>query len=72
MSLAGNTYWNAAKKNTAINETWLIQLYYDTESNFLGLSDKTLTIDSNLYNGLVVDFGNISESIDLTQSTLRS
>lgn len=72
MSLPGNTYWNAAKKNTAINESWLIQLYYDTESSFLGLSDKTVEISSNLYHGLVVDFGVVNDSIDLAKSTAKT
>lgn len=69
MSLAGNTYWNTAKKNTATSETWLIQLYYDTESSFIGLSGKTLSIDSNTYHGLAIDFGTISNSIDIAKST---
>jgi len=68
MSLSGSTYWDEARKNTGVLETWLIQLYYDNESSFIGLSDKDITVDSVNYNGSVLDFGTIRNSIDLTRS----
>lgn len=69
MSLTDSPYWTAACKNSVAKETWLIQLYYGDETNFLGISDRDLDITASgtsyHYHGVVKDFGLITESIDL-------
>lgn len=67
MSLS-NTYWNAARKNAGVQETWLVQLYYDTETNFIGLCDRDITISGVQYDGIVIDSGTIVNTIDLAKS----
>ena len=69
MSLKGTvSYWDNARKNSAAKERWLIRLYYGDESNYIGITHRDLTIDSVFYHGIVIDSGEIVESLDLLKS----
>jgi len=71
MSLSGTVdYWDLARKNSAAKESWLIKLFYDNEdaADYIGISDTDVTIDSIFYHGIVTDFGEITESLDLLKS----
>ena len=60
--------WKYAAKSSAVQENWYIRLYYDTESSYLGLSDRDTLISSVQYFGVVLDWGGISEDINLAES----
>ena len=72
MSLTQPTAYNYGTKTSAVEEMWYIKLYYDTETSFLGLSDKELDISSVHYYGNVIDWGEIVETIDLANSKASS
>ena len=49
-------------KNT--NSFWVAKLYYNDESAFIGISDTHRVDGSDIYYGLVTDWGNVNQSID--------
>lgn len=57
-----------AAKSQSFNEDWLVQLYYGDESSFLGLATRDMDISSNQYYGVIINCGEIVQSIDLAQS----
>ena len=68
MSLTESTVYEYTAKSQSFVYDWAIQLYYGDESSFIGLSGKNRTIDSVQYYGVVTDFGELTESIDLARS----
>ena len=43
---------------------WCLKLYYNDESAFMGVSDTHRVDGSDIYYGLVTDWGNVNQSID--------
>tara|TARA_Y100000590_G_scaffold468227_1_gene650128 strand:- start:5253 stop:7475 length:2223 start_codon:yes stop_codon:yes gene_type:complete len=43
---------------------WCLKLYYNDESAFVGMSDTHRVDGSDIYYGLITDWGNISQSIE--------
>ena len=68
MSLTFPAAYSAALKSSAINETWLFQLYYADETNFVGISSVDQTVSSKQYYGIVSDPGTIKRRIILEES----
>jgi len=68
MSLTFPANYAAALKNKSLEENWYIKLYYGDESNFLGLSDIDISISSTRYYGLVEQWGEIYEEINIAES----
>lgn len=69
MSYTISTAYKYASQNTALGEEWLIQLYYDTGTSFLGISGSDVIVSSIQYYGIVQDYGNISQSVDISCSS---
>ena len=71
MSLTFPSAYEYGLKNVHAKENWLLHLYYydgaDRDS-FLALSDRDITVSSVQYYGLVTDWGEITESINLAES----
>jgi len=68
LSLTRSTNYIYAAKDSTFEYDWILQLYYGDESNFIGLSGKTRGVGGVQYYGLVTDWGEVVESIDLGQS----
>ena len=71
MSLTFPSAYEYGLKNVHSKENWLLQLFYDDEgaADFLGLAGKDIQVDSKQYYGVVTDWGEVSESINLAEST---
>ena len=48
---------------------WYLKLYYGNETNFTGISDKDRTIGSDIYYGLVADWGKFTHSLSVDNFT---
>ena len=48
---------------------WYLKLYYGNETNFTGISDKDRTIGSDVYYGLVADWGKFTHSLSVDNFT---
>jgi|GEM_PF-1957158 len=68
MSLLLTDHYKYNAKNSAFAENWFMMLYYDAGSSYLGIAEKDIIIDSNQFYGLVKDWGEVIESIDIANS----
>ena len=48
---------------------WYLKLYYGNETNFTGISDKDRTIGSDVYYGIVADWGKFTHSLSVDNFT---
>ena len=64
----GNTLSNSLK-NSNTTCFWVLKLYYNDESVFIGLSDRDRQNGSDFYNGLISSWGSYSQSLDFNNFT---
>lgn len=69
LSLSSNL--SSALDKDAIASYWYLKLYYNDETNFIGLSDKDRTINSVAYYGLVTSWSNLTYSANLNDFDVR-
>ena len=60
--LSFDTDLSNSLKNANTTAFWVIKLYYNDESNFIGLSDIDRPDGSDMYFGLISSWGNLSQS----------
>lgn len=70
MSYTFPSSYSAALNSSAVEENYLIQLYYDDEgsSDFTGISFVDSVVSSIAYYGVINDVSDLSERIDLRES----
>lgn len=71
MSLS-NATWQEFARSANVQETWSLWLFYDGGSSEIRLSDRDFKQGSNVYHGLVRDWGSIRRSINLSKSTAKT
>ena len=69
MSLTVSDEYKYASKSTAIKEEWYAKLYYGTGSDFIGIASNDMNIGGVQYYGIVLEWGELTHSIDITKST---
>jgi len=57
-----------AVKSSALEETWYAKLYYGDESSFTGICERDLRISTQQYYGIVQEWGDIVQQIDIVNS----
>ncbi len=73
MSLTLPAVYSAASKASNIVENWIIQLYYDDESNFTPIALNNTTVGNVFYHGVVTNSNlTIRSSINLSNSTAKT
>ena len=60
---------SSALKLSNTTAFWVLKLYYNDESNFIGLSDIDRNDGSDFYHGLISSWGNYSQSLDFYNFT---
>lgn len=68
MSLSYTGQYLKNARSATVQENWFAMLYYDGGSSYLGIADSDVIIDSNQFYGVVLDWGEITASIDLINS----
>lgn len=58
-----------ALKNSNTTAFWVLKLYYNDESNFIGVSDRHRQDGSDIYYGLVASWGSYRQSLDFFNFT---
>lgn len=58
-----------ALKNANTTAFWVLKLYYNDESNFIGVSDRHRQDGSDIYYGLVASWGSYRQSLDFFNFT---
>ena len=66
MSLGFSANYKANLKSTAVPENWIARLYYGDETKFIGISDYDRIVSGQQYYGIVSNWGEITEVIDIT------
>ena len=56
-------------KNSNTTSFWVLKLYYNDESAFIGLSDRDRQDGSDFYYGLISSWGSYSQSLDFNNFT---
>lgn len=56
-------------KNSNTTAFWVLKLYYNDESAFIGLSDRDRQDSSDFYYGLISSWGSYSQSLDFNNFT---
>ena len=71
MSLTIADNYKFAAYSSAIDDLWYAKIYYGAagSSDFIGISSKDIVIGGVTYYGVVNDWGEISESINLAESS---
>jgi len=64
-----NTTLENSLEKDSTQAYWYLKLYYGDESNFTGISDKDRTIGSDMYYGLVSDWGNFNHTLGVETFT---
>lgn len=62
--LSFDTSLSNALKNSNTTAFWVLKLYYNGESNFIGVSDRHREDGSDIYYGIVASFGTLRQSLD--------
>ena len=70
MSLSDAT-WQEFARSSNVVETWTLWLFDSTGAE-IRLSDKDFKSGSNVYHGLVRDWGSIRRSVDLAKSSAKT
>jgi hypothetical protein len=64
-----NTTLENSLEKDSTQAYWYLKLYYGDESSFTGISDKDRAIGSDVYYGLVSDWGNFNHALDVETFT---
>ena len=67
--LSFDTALTNALKNRNTTAFWVLKLYYNDESAFIGVSDRHRQDGTDIYYGLVASFGNFRQSLDFFNFT---
>jgi hypothetical protein len=67
--LSFDTSLSNALKNANTTAFWVLKLYYNDESNFIGVSDRHREDGSDIYYGIVASFGTLRQSLDFFNFT---
>jgi len=67
--LSFDTSLSNALKNANTTAFWVLKLYYNDESNFIGVSDRHREDGSDIYYGIVATFGTLRQSLDFFNFT---
>ena len=60
-----NTNLSNALDKDSTESYWYLKLYYGDETNFTGVSDKDRTVGSDIYYGVVIDWGSFTYSLSV-------
>ena len=67
--LSFDTSLSNALKNANTTAFWVLKLYYNDESNFIGVSDRHRQDGTDIYYGIVASFGTLRQSLDFFNFT---
>ena len=62
--LSFDTALTSALANSNTTAFWVLKLYYNDESAFIGVSDRHRQDGTDIYYGIVTNFGNYTQSLD--------
>ena len=62
--LSFDTALTSALANANTTAFWVLKLYYNDESAFIGVSDRHRQDGTDIYYGIVTNFGNYTQSLD--------
>ena len=67
--LSFDTALTNALKNRNTTAFWVLKLYYNDESAFIGVSDRHRQDGTDIYYGIVASFGNFRQSLNFFNFT---